>query len=366
MKKNPLVYSFFIIIFGIFIVDILNKDKIFSELENRKLKTKVKFSWREYYNGDFSKKYEEYVNDQFILRDNWINIKSRSEYLLGKIENNNIIYGKDGFLFDKVTRFDEKRVDTNINAINELVNSIDTRVSVILVPNSSEIYKEKLPVESPVINQEEEIDIIYNKLKNCNKINLINTMKENKDKYIYYKTDHHWTSYGAYLAYKEYINFLMESPVKLEKFNEVKLDNFYGTYFSKAKPFNSLGDKLTFYEIDNLTMSVGENNYDGIYDYSKVNIRDKYSIFLRGNNPLSIIRNKGLSNGKRILIFKDSYANSLVPFLTQNFEEIHVVDLRSFGVKVSDYIKDNTFDEVLILYNFTSFIRDTDIIKLKL
>ena len=117
-------------------------------------------------------------------------------------------------------------------------------------------------------------------------------------------------------------------PIDLSNYNSVILDEFYGSYFSKAKPFNIQGDILTYYEFYNLEMDiVGDRKYDSIYDISKAELRDKYSLFLRGNNSLTIIKNSKLQNNKNILVIKDSFANSLVPFLTQNFEEVHVIDL---------------------------------------
>lgn len=366
MEKKSLIYIFFGIIFSISILDILIPNKEFSQLENRKLISSVDFTVDKFVNGSFSKKYEEYVNDQFIGRDYWINLKSRSEYALGKLENNNVIYGDDGYLFEKFSLIDEKRINTNKEAIKTFVHNSNLKVSLMIVPNSYEIYNEKLPMEAPVIKQEEFIDEIYNDIENSNNISLVEVMKKNKNKYIYYKTDHHWTTYGAYLAYCEFIKSIGEIPVNIENMKEIEVNNFYGTYFSKAKPFNVKGDILSYYDIENISMDIGENKYNSLYDYSKLNIRDKYSAFLMGNNPLTIITNKENKNGKKLLVFKDSYANSLIPFLTYNYEEIHVIDLRTFNIKVSDYVKENDFEETLIIYNFINLSRDANIIKLKL
>ena len=367
MKKNFLAYIFLITIFSLSILDIIIPDKKFSELENRNLKSKVNVTFKNFLDGSFSKKYDEYVNDQFIGRDYWINLKSRSEYALGKIENNNIIYGKEGYLFEKFTYIDENRLKVNAEAINNFTESIDEDVSLMVVPNSYEIYSEKLPKGAPLINQEEIINELYENSIKSNNINLFHTMKSNKDKYIYYKTDHHWTTYGAYLAYCEFIKSIGEGPIDLKDIEEVKVDveGFYGTYFSKAKPFNVDADILSYYDFENITVEIEGIEYEGLYDYSKKDLRDKYSLFLRGNNPLTIIKNKKNLNGKRLVVFKDSYANSLIPFLTINYEEIHVIDLRSFNVKVSEYVDENDFDNVLIVYSFTNLTRDANILKIK-
>lgn len=366
MKKNPLLYIFFIILFSVSILDIIIPDKKFSELENRNLKTKVTFTLKSFIDGSFSKKYEEYINDQFVGRDYWINLKSRSEYALGKLENNNIIYGNDGYLFEKFTSLDENRLRVNEEAINTFLKNTNENVSLMIVPNSYEIYEEKLPKGAPLVNQEEIINKLYDRTINSNNINLFDIMSSNKDKYIYYKTDHHWTTYGAYLAYCEFIKSVGEIPVELGDIKEIEVEGFYGTYFSKAKPFNVEADILSYYDFENITMEIDGIEYSGLYDYSQKDLRDKYSLFLRGNNSLTIIKNKENLNGKKLLVFKDSYANSLIPFLTANYEEIHVIDLRSFMIKISDYIEVNDFDDILIIYNFINLTRDANILKIKL
>lgn len=366
MKKNPLIYIFLMVIFSLAIVDIIIPHKTFSELENRNLKSKATLNLNTILDGSFSKKYEEYINDQFVGRDYWINLKSRSEYALGKLENNNIIYGEDGYLFEKFTSLDEHRLKVNTEAINTFVENINQGVSVMVVPNSYVIYEEKLPKGAPVIKQEKFINEMYSNMKNSNNINLFDVMENNKEKYIYYKTDHHWTTYGAYIAYCEFIKSVGGIPIKLSDIKETKVEDFYGTYFSKAKPFNVDPDILSYYDFINLTLEIGDEEYDGIYDYSKLEIRDKYSMFLNGNNPLAIVKNKENQNGKKLLVFKDSYANSLVPFLTANYEEIHIIDLRSFNGKVSEYVELNAFEDILILYNFINIARDANILKIKL
>lgn len=366
MKKNLLLYCFFIVLLGFTVLDIFNPHKNFSELENRSLKSKPEFSLKRYFDGSFSKKYENYISDQFIGRDIWIDLKSRSEYVLGKVENNNIIYGKEAFLFEKITSFDENRVASNINAINKFVENSDAKVTVMIAPNSYTVYEKYLPRFVPILNAKEEIYNIYNKLKGTENIDLIEVMNDKMDdELLYYKTDHHWTTEGAYLAYSEYVKSIGREPVYLNEHEKNIAKNFLGTYYSRAKPFKYEFDTITYYYFPGINMEIDEKNYNTLYDESKLNIRDKYSLFLYGNNPLTIIKNRNSSSKDKLLVFKDSYANCMIPFLTQNFKEIHVVDLRSFSKKVSEYIDENNFDQVVILYNFNNFIKDIDITRIK-
>lgn len=364
MKKNLLLYSFFTLLISITVIDLINSDKSFSELENRGLASQVEFSFKNYFDGSYPKKYETYMSDQFIMRDTWIDLKSRTEFLLGKLENNGIVYGKENYLFEKFTKVDEHRVTKNIESINEFVESTSIPISVMIAPNSYEIYKNNIPSLAPLVKQQQEIGDIYNKLQKTNNINLIKIF-ESTNENTYYKTDHHWTSFGSYLAYVEYVKSINLEPIELSNLKEVVVPNFFGTFYSKAKPFNGVSDNLVYYDIDNIKLQIDDKEYNTLYDLDKLETRDKYSVFLYGNNPLTVVKNTKLNNNKKLLVFKDSYANCMVPFLTSNFEEIHVIDLRSFGPKVSEYLKENDFDEILILYNYINFNRDSNLIKLK-
>lgn len=366
MKKNYLLYSFISITLVITIVSLVSNDKEFSELENRNLKTNVTFSFKDFLNGSFQENYEKYINDQFPIRDKWISLKSISEYALGKIENNGIIYGENGKLFEKFDLLNEERLINNIETIKNFGERYKGKVSLMVIPNSYEIYKESLPLGSPQIMQEKIIDEIYKYSSYTNNVDLMKELINNKEKYIYYNTDHHWTTYGAYLGYFGFISSIGGNAISLDEFEKVELSGFYGTYYSKSKPFNINSDILTYYKFNDLTLElVGDKIYDSIYDYSKENLRDKYALFLYGNNPLTIIKNNAIKNDKKILVIKDSFANSLIPFLTQNYEEIHVVDLRGFSSKLSEYLDENTFDNILILYNFINLSTENTILKLK-
>lgn len=364
MKKNPLLYCFLITLFLFTSIDILKDDKKFSDLENRNLKSRPKFSLGKYFDGTYPKNYEGYMSDQFLMRNIWIDLKSRSEYVLGKLENNDIIYGKNGYLFEKFTKADKERIESSVNSINTFIENVDIPVSVLIAPNSYEVYKELLPSNINLVSQEDGINEIYSKIKGGNNINLLDEFKGNSS-YLYYKTDHHWTTEGAYLAYCEFMKSIGEKPISLEDYKEINVEEFYGTYYSKAKPFNVSSDTLTYYEFDNITLEINGKKFNSLYDLEKLKTRDKYSTFIYDNNPLTIVRNTKLNNNKKLLVFKDSYANSMIPFLTQNYEEIHVIDLRSFHSKISEYISMEEFEDILILYNYINFTRDGNLFKLK-
>ncbi|MBS6502818.1 MAG: DHHW family protein [Clostridium sp.] len=367
--KYPISILVLTIILFITIIDISNKDKNFSNFENRSLAQRPVFYFDDFLKGRFSKDYERYINDQFVFRDTWIDLKSRSEYLLGKIENNNIIYGKDNFLFEKYEKVDEENLAKNIDSVLGFIKKIpNNNVNFMIIPSSYTIYKDYLPYGINLVDQEFYINDIYNYLNNYNNIktiSLIDMFNENKDKYIYYKTDHHWTSFGSYLAYSEFVKNNNLSLVDINNLNKHEVNNFYGTYFSKSKNFNAESDLITYYDVPNLSVSIDGVPVDNINDNSKWSSSDKYSAFLRGNNGLTIIQNNDISNNNKILVLKDSFGNSFIQYLVNNYKEVYVVDLRSFIGSFNEFFKSNNFDDVLIMYNFINLADDVNISKIK-
>ena len=203
-------------------------------------------------------------------------------------------------------------------------------------------------------------------IKNLNIIPLHEILKEHRDEYIYYRTDHHWTSLGAYYGYLEYCKDQNLVPVQLEELKAIHITNFYGTYYSKHKGLFASADEIVYYDIPIDKMIIDGQEASSLYDLDKVKTRDKYAMFMHGNPSLSIIDSKKteINEGKKLLIIKDSYANSMIPYLTYNYEEIYVVDLRYYGESVSDLIKKHEIDSVFILYNYDTLMTDNHFYRL--
>lgn len=370
LKQYPLLVIFFVFIYGLTAIDLVTPSKSFSDLENRYLQTMPEFTVNSFVKNEYVPKYEKYINDQFVGRNKWIDIKSRAEFYLGKTENNGIVYGKDGYLFDKIQTINTKQLEKNIKSIQKFMETYsDENIKFMLIPSSFEVLKDKVPTGLNLVNQEKIIDDIYSfysENKNVENINLLETLSPHKDEYIYYMTDHHWTTLGAYYAYEELMKSMGKDYAFLEdlKLNDVK--NFYGTYFSKAKKFNQKYDDINYFDPEIESMSIGDKTYDSLYEYEKFDERDKYAAFLYGNNDLTIIKNKSdkkEDEKSRILVIKDSFGNSFVPYLTESYDEIYVLDLRSNSVPVSQIMQQYEFDDILILYSLVNFTNDVNIIR---
>ena len=360
----------FLILMGI--IGVFMPDKKASEMENRILAQKPIFTWKDLKNGKFTSKYEEYITDQFPFRDLWVSVKSNTERILQKKDNKNVYLGKEGYLLQKPEALDKELLSKNIDAINKFAdNNRDLKTYFLLAPNSVEILKDKLPPFANTYDQYSVINDIKSSLKpNVNFVDIYDDFKQHKEEYIYYKTDHHWTSLGAYYAYNKLGSIMEYKPLAIKDFDIDKVtDEFYGTLYSRGnftfiKPdsihlFKSKGDSSV--KVEYLDDEKESNN---LYEPKHLKTKDKYSVFLDGNHALTTIKTD-LNNGKKLLVLKDSYAHSLVPFLTNHYEEIHMIDLRYFNMPVQQYMKEYDIKEVLLLYNFLSFTEDNSVIKLK-
>ncbi|WP_302653745.1 DHHW family protein [uncultured Clostridium sp.] len=373
LKKYPTFFVFSAIVILFTVIDIINSPKEFSELENRNLSQIPILSLESYIDTSFSSDYEKYINDQFFLRDKWIDLKSRIEYLLGKRENNDIIFGKDNYLFKKFTTFNDEMLKNNLNSIITFTNNYNKEVDFFIIPNSYAIYDELTPRYLPLVDQLSLINSInsYLSLKSNDHISTINVAEEllkNKDDYIYYKTDHHWTSYGAYLAYLTYMDYLGLEIVDINNLEKITINNFLGTYYNRSKYFKADSDFITYYNILGLHIEIDGKEQLSLMDLDKFKGSDKYSAFLWGNNGLTKVINENISEerkGSSILIFKDSYANSFIQFLSYNYEIIDIIDLRYFKESIRNFMKDKDYNEILIMYSFNNLSSDINIRRLK-
>lgn len=368
IKKYPLLVVFLAIVLAAAFVDMFIKEDIeFSELENRYLAKPPEFTVAALAKGTFASKYEDYVNDQFIERNNFIALKALTEKALGKTENNSVIYGADNYLFEKMIKLDTKQFNKNKDAILEFIETqTSAAVKVALVPSSYVVLEEKLPTGLPGIAQNEYIKDFYADVEaaGATTIDAYALLEGHKDEYIYYRTDHHWTNAGALLFYNQYVTALGMQPFDYSTLQTLQAEGFAGTYYSKAKPYNQLFDTIEYYDLNLAQVLVDGEPRADYYDAAQFLEKDKYAAFLWGNNGHTVLKSGDVQNGRKVLVIKDSYGNSFAPLLTANFEEVHIIDLRAVGQGIADILEEQQFDEVLILYSFSNFTTDMNVFKM--
>lgn len=386
MKKVRIIIiivfiGFFVLISG---ASLIIKDREFSPNENRYLAETAELSWDNILSGKFQDGLEDYLRDQVCFRDGWITVKTGIQKACGDTDIGGAYVGKDGYDFEKITPedVDEKQVDRNIKAVEDYFmtasETIDKqKLSFLLVPTSGLVMQEKLPKNARLFDQAKYIDQVQKAMKDYNLVDVRDTLMDHNDEYIYYKTDHHWTSAGACLAYdawSERTGGEAETEDGLVK--NVVSDKFRGSLYSKILDADSAYDEIWTYGLQkdeafgskDCTVTIDEKQQlDSIYDDEKLQEKDKYAYFLGGNYGQVHIQNQKAASkakGKNILIIKDSFANSFVPFVTQDYENIYMVDLRYYNGDMKAYLQEHEITDVLVLYNVSNFISDRNIHKL--
>lgn len=373
MKKNrhnTVLALLFIIFLGtIFVLNIFSKDKSFSEMENRTLAQKPRFDLDNLIEGRYTKKYESYTNDQFVYRSKFINIKSSIEDVLKKTDNNGVYKGKEGYLFEEFHEPNAEYVTENIDAINKFIDKYEEcNTSFLLAPVSTSVLKEKLPDNAPVIDERKYVDDFEKQLdKDINFIYPYDILRDHKEEYIYYKTDHHWTTLGAYYSYEALADSLDIESKSIDDYNKTLVSNeFYGTLFSKGLFKVDKGDDINLYlpkdEDDEVIVTYVEEQKKSpsLYSSEYLKKRDKYGLFLSGNHPVVEISTASKEE-KSLLLIKDSYANSLVPFLTTHYSKIVLIDPRYYYDDIDELMEKEKFTDILFLYNTNTFFQDNSL-----
>jgi len=362
------VFAAFIMILAV--ADPLIPRRDYSEMENRNLAQEPEFTWTSFVEGRWTTKYEDYVNDQFIGRDNWITTKSVLESALFKIENNGVAYGDDGYMFEKYQSFNEERFGRNTAAAASFADRFSGDITFMLIPNSYEILADKMPLGLENIDQSKYITQAYSVVsgaKNITTVDLLGPLSAAKDDYIYYRTDHHWTASGAWIGYREFCAARGLPVMDLSSYAKHEVPDFYGTLYSKTKYWNAEPDTLTWYDIPIVSLTADGNAHDTLNDTEKFSRRDKYGALLWGNNGVTEITSsiaEGPAADRTLLVVKDSYSHSLAGFLTADYGRVILLDLRYYNGSVSELIKDKNVDDVLIMYNFMNFASDAEFAKL--
>ena len=378
MKKKPNGYRYFYhltgCLFGIFILAVLIinfivPDKGFSQKENRVLASRPAISVSQLTSGKFADGYETYVNDQFFLRDWWITLRAASQRILGNTKENGVFLGKNGYLMEDFTAPSQERLNRTVNAMADFAaRHSELPQYALIAPNAVNILSDKLPSLAAATDQNPYLDATASALEKAGVtfVDVRDTLSQHKEDNIYYHTDHHWTTQGAYFAYLQLAKVLgiNSSSISYDKLPVSK--SFQGTLSAKSGFRASKKEEMdVFLPRDEVPSSVvnyvdEQKKTASFYDTSQLETRDKYAMFFGGNHSKVVITTPTEEN-RTLLIIKDSYANSLVPFLAPFYRKIVLVDPRYFYDDLEELIQVEEIQEVLYLYNANTFYADTSL-----
>ena len=360
---------FILTLFLFLIINVIVPDREKSVQENRMLATKPKFRLSSLISGDYDEKFEAYMDDQFVGRDMWRKLKVTVDRIGGSRLENGVYIGTNGQLLEQIEVADENHLAANIKAIKSFSESQSKiPVRMMLVPDAANVLNHSLPSLAKPEDQTQMFSMVRKDLGDSVEwIDVSTELNKHKTEKIYYKTDHHWTTLGAFYAFQAAAPSLgIEGDLSGKYVSYAVSDSFNGMLASKSGV--NLGEKeqIDIYvpteeDTDLIVDYVDEGKRStSLYDSSKLKEKDQYTVFLGGNSSLLDIRTVSTST-KRLLLVKDSFANSFIPFLTSYYREIVVVDPRYYSGTINDLMDSYRISEVLFLYSGNTFFKDNNI-----
>ncbi|MCQ2530599.1 MAG: DHHW family protein [Lachnospiraceae bacterium] len=368
------IFKYVLLIFAIVIIIadaclLIMHNKSFSESENRMLAQAPKLTVDNLMSGKFMTQSDSFVADQFPLRDDWIQLKLKADRLLGRQTSNGVYLGKDGYLIEDAAAPLEPSYSKNLAAISLFANTYpELNMVMTVVPNAVSICDQLMPENAPIRDQMEDLAYIQ-KIANISLdfVDLTDTLKAHKEEYIYYKSDHHWTSLGAKYAFEEMAPALGIDPSELITDYDIitVADDFTGTMASNSGDF-SVKDSIDIYmakaeDFQYVVEYVDQQKKSAtIYNSSALEQKNKYEVFLGGNHPQINIKTTNL-NDRNLMIFKDSYANTFLQFLLPYYQSITIIDPRYYSDDCSKLISEGEITDVLFLYNMNTYAEDNSL-----
>lgn len=324
--------------------------------------------------GDFDSEFESYMADHVAGRSFYVGLNAYYELCSGRNGSSGVYACDDNYLInDPVDR--NNNLESNLGIFSQFTEDNNLNTNIMIIPSTGYIMSDKLPANHKDYLDGEYFDYIE---KNCGSMNFINvedafkTAAANGEQ-LYYRTDHHWTTPGAYLAYTEYCSALGLEAAPEESYDKTTVTGFYGTTYSTSGFWNTPPDNIEFWENrDNIgavnvkiTEGTESEDYDSFFFLSHLDEDDKYPTFLDGNHALVEITNENADGGS-ILVIKDSYAHAMMPFLSENYSKIVMVDLRYYKAPISALLDtdgdgENDITDCLVLYSMENFATDTDV-----
>lgn len=317
-------------------------------------------------------KLETYFSDHLVWREGWVRARNTMEALSGKKEINGV-YTLKNQMIQVFKEYDEEVVNTSLNAMNRFAETHpDMQCSLMIAPTAQELFSAEIPSYAGYLSEKTFIEECYKKMQGVTVIDCLSYLSGHKSDYVFYRTDHHWTSLGAYYAYCAAAKALGYSSYGLNSFNiETASSSFRGTLYSNTLDNSVTPDSIDYYHLASgepkvkMTVYDGrkETVYDSLYVRSYLDVKDKYSSFTGSNAPIVTIETD-VDNGKSLLLVKDSYAHSLVPFLANHYSKITMVDMRYINTDLSQFIDVDSYQQTLFVFNAISFSTDIHLKKI--
>ena len=347
-------------------------DNSFSETENRSLAETPDFDVTDLMNGRFMKNVESWAADQFPGRTGWVRVRTEAARIGGQNKIGGVYICDDGYLMEEAVQPDEKFLSRLVQNLTSFrANHQDMNFYMMIAPTAVTVLRDKLPENAPAEDQNALIRDFCStmQLVGYTPIDVGDVLAAKKDEYIYYRTDHHWTTYGAYNAFRHAAGIMGLDPDSVYYNALAVTADFNGTLSGKSCTFGDEKDVISVWFPQDGTQPAANYVVEYVdkqlktttfYDETFLSQKDKYSVFFGGNHALVRIKSPTAEN-RRLLVLKDSYANCFLPFLAQYYRQIDIVDPRYYTENLETLIATDGIDEVLLLYNANTFFSDSSL-----
>ncbi len=360
--ETIIVFVGFIVVSAILFLVLPKQDM--SELERRQLADMPTLSTQTLLSGQFGKDAETYLSDHFPGRSNLVGLYSKWELLTGRNGQNGVYLGKDERLYTAPTAFDPALIERNCAALTDFVTHTDLQASYLIVPSVGSLDPDGLPTNHAPYRDEEILRVIDEQLTDFTRITPALEASH------FYRTDHHWTSKGAYQAYLACADMLGFEPKAESVFQKETVRYFYGTSYAKAGLWGITGDDLELWHssskiVVEIQDDAGSPVYaDDVFFRDALYTMDMYTVYLDGNHARVRLINE-TQQGK-LLVIKDSFAHTLVPFLAEHYGQIDMIDLRHFRrMSVSEFAAQEGYTDVLFVYGIDTIAASNDLLWLQ-
>ena len=365
MKKRnlPFILGFCLLLAGMQTAFWLLPKADFSANEKRVLQKMPSFSWDALWRGKWFGSLDDYLSDHFAGRDFWVGLHAYTEQAEGLNAAGEVYRGKNDWLLNKPIETG-KIFDQNMQILSEFAaQHPDTPLSFLCIPTTGAMLPQELPRLHDVYPDAEILDEMQENLQNMQWIDVQSALQGRTD--AFYRTDHHWTSRGAYAAYQVLAKTWKMTAAEESAYKITDYDGFYGTTYSKSGLWATPPDTLSVWEDTETDIHVtvyDENRpipteQDGAFFLEHLQDTDKYPVFLDGNHARVTLTSN--AKGGKLLIVRDSFAHCLAPFLSRHFQTVDLVDLRYFKRQtVSELMQENGYDRVLFVYGLESLTDD--------
>lgn len=336
MKEKGNVVLFCTILFCFFVLQWVWPKRVYSENENRYLAQMPTLTWENIWSGKASQAYEDYVIDQFPLRDYFVSVNSHRQIAQGQLLVNNL-YVLNNRLVERFMVNDLTLFKRNQQALKD--------VDLVVIPTSAT----KVDLGRWAYSQDEEAYLIGN-------IDIDLTLDD------YYRFDHHLNAKGAYKVYEAIAKKKGLQPKSVTY--KTLSHTFRGSYYAKSGLFDLPGeDFVVFNEIEQLPVKVWYDQVEAtsLVDRDTLQTRDHYTYFLGGNHAEVVIDNLNISDGEQLLVISDSFGHPITSLLTMHYDKVYAIDLRYFKQSLQQYIQAHHIQEIVVIYGVNSLLTDGQI-----